>query len=219
MREFPPGLNHPLLLRAYQAFQNRMDERRWLRNGCPVPPPEIRLARNVADTAGSCEISVLVEWGTGTGWLTLMWSRLFREVFTMDSDVARFQRAHRIHKHNPQVHCYDGRGPDVLRSLLARIGEPCVFLLNAPGPNPATGKQVLDMVDVLSDHRRRDHLILFPHAHLYDGSDGFPSLDTLQRKCADHGYGSMCLREDLILFSADPLDTIPEGEPSEGARP
>jgi hypothetical protein len=138
----------------------------------------------VRDNARRYGLRVLVETGTYMG--DMVWSALgsFALIYSVEIDSALAERARRVFASHPDVRILAGDSADVLGSILEELDHASLFWLDAHHSGGVTGgsneyNPVVDEVSQILAHTR-NHVILVDDARLFNGTDGYPRMDSLR---------------------------------------
>ena len=164
-----------LLTEWFGGFQQRSALREWEKSGRAGPAPLVYKQQVILDAAAATGAKVFVETGTHFGDLARALADKFREVYTMEYDDDLYERARKKFDPRPHIHCLGGASPELLTSILRRISEPCVFLLNAHAPDTAGPPRVDQELAAIGAHRVKTHAVLIDHASLLNGAAGLPT--------------------------------------------
>lgn len=181
-----------LLTEWFGGFQQRSALRAWEKSGRAGPAPLLHKQRVILDAAAGNGAKVFVETRTHFGDLARAMSGKFREVYTMEYDDDLYERAKKKFDPRPHIHCLGGSSPELLASILRRISEPCVFLLNAHAPDVPGPARVDQELAAIAAHRIKAHAVLIDHAGRLNGSAGTPTLEEIDRLRAA-SFPSLCM--------------------------
>jgi hypothetical protein len=171
----------PLIYDTWLAVKNRLDKRRWLRSGKPIPAPHVIKKEAVLDYGRQFGLDTLIETGTYHGLMLWATRKTYREIHTVELDDALFARAKRIFSRFPNVHLWHGDSGTLLKDLSARVQRPAVFFLDAHIAGPGTSMTALEtpimqeLETVFS--RKYDDVILIDDARYFDGTHDYPRLE------------------------------------------
>lgn len=157
---------------------------RWRMRGRPGTPPSIAKRHTLAAYAKEFGVQVFVETGTHRCETTWFLRRHFRELHTIEVEPAKVAAAKRLCDGQPHIHVYEGDSGKVLPQVLAKLTEPALFWLDghymdahSGDPNNKTPASA-ELLAVLR-HPVKDHVIVIDDASLFNGRDGYPSMDEL----------------------------------------
>jgi hypothetical protein len=176
-------------LRQWRAY------RRWLRAGCPDPPPARYKQEVVRGHARRYSLKIMIETGTFLGDMIAATRGMFDGMYSIELSEQLHQRAVRAFEGDPGVTLMQGDSATVLPQLLERITRPCLFWLDAHYSGWVTSRGVCDtpimqeLTHILR-HPVPGHVILIDDARHFTGSNGYPTLSELR----DH---AMQIRPDL----------------------
>ena len=160
---------------VFAGLQHRTALRAWEKAGRAGPAPLLYQQQVILAAAAGNGAKVFVETRTHFGDLARALADKFREVYTMESDDDLYERAKKKFDPRPHIHCLGGASPELLASILRRISEPCVFLLNAHAPDTAGPPRVDQELAAIAAHRVKTHAVLIDHTSRLTGAAGLPT--------------------------------------------
>ena len=183
----------------FGGLQRRSALRAWEKSGRAGPAPLLHKQRVILDAAAATGAKVFVETRTHFGDLARSVADKFREVYTMEYDDDLYERAKKKFDPRPHIHCLGGASPELLASILRRISEPCVFLLNAHAPDTPGPPRVDQELAAIGAHRIKTHAVLVDYASRLNGAPGTPSPEQIDRLRATLFPGlHMTVEHDLV---------------------
>jgi hypothetical protein len=205
-----------MLRRAASAMRSTLNKYiatfRWLLQGRPAPAPPhvkrdilLRLARRHR------RLKVFVETGTFYGDTIAFMRPQFDELHSIELDAKLHAKARERFAGDAAIHLWQGDSGDLMVRVLAAICKPAMFWLDGHYSGEGTARGVEDTpiyheLEHLSQHPLRDqHLVVIDDARLFDGNNGYPTLEALRTKAIKLGFSHMSLKDDMILFSAQPV--------------
>ena len=174
------------IIRSYrQRKASREAYRDWLKAGKPVPPPHIVKQRAVREYARKYELRVFVETGTLAGDMIYAIKDYFDEIYSIELGQELYERAKKRFAGEKHIAIFQGDSTEILPEVLARIGEPCLFWLDAHYSEGITSRgpketPLKDELHHILSHRVQDHVILIDDAREFTDRDDYPSLQELQ---------------------------------------
>jgi hypothetical protein len=176
----------------------------WIRRGRPVPPPHIVKQWCVLEYGRKFNLPVLVETGTFQGEMVRAVRSAFREIYTIELGQTLCAEAQRVFGPFPHIHVLQGDSAKVLRDVLSRIEEPCLFWLDAhySGEGTTIGDRetpVLDELDIIFSHTISNHVILIDDARRFDDQSAYPALAKLEASVNERRPGWICKVQDDII--------------------
>lgn len=196
------ALGHTRLYPAWKALAHYPDYLWWRLRGRPRRTPHLVKQRAVLEYARRFRLTTLVETGTYYGEMIAATRRRFRRIYSIESDSRLAALARRRFRRSPHVEVLHGDSQFLLPYVLTRLGEPCLFWLDAGyyGWDEQVGK-----MDRLSVELRAilghpyPHVILLDDAHGVDGRGGAPTLAELTAALArDFPGRSFAVRDDIL---------------------
>jgi hypothetical protein len=176
----------------------------WLRQGKPVPPPQLVKQRCVLQYGRRFNLRVLVETGTFRGDMVRALRSAFREIYTIELGQELYAEAQRVFAPFPHIHVLPGDSTKVLRDVLSRIEEPCLFWLDAHYSGKGTAwadheTPVWGELDCIFSHAVKGHVILIDDARCFDGKNDYPPLAEIKAYVNERRPDQMCeVHNDII---------------------
>lgn len=201
------GLFYPLrdLLREVRLYRKgRRALRLWRANGCPLPPPD-RLKYGII-RAYACRhhTPVLVETGTWYGNSVFTLRNTFKEIHTIELAPELYQAAVMEFAHLKHIHCHLGDSTTLLPQVAFSIDEPCLFWLDGhfcAGPSVRGSKDtpISEELEFILNRPQGRHVVLIDDARLFNGSDGYPTIESIREYVLKkRPQTSFTLEDDII---------------------
>ncbi|MDP3997096.1 MAG: hypothetical protein Q8P73_01215 [bacterium] len=138
-------------------------------------PPDLYKQRMVKKIGRKSGIRVFVETGTYKGDMTLAASRVFEKVYSIELHKPFYDKAVERFAGNNRVEILYGDSASVVKDLMRKIDEPCVFWLDAHGGQASkdgAGIEGPAPVDpelraILNHSKAAQHIILIDDAHTF----------------------------------------------------
>ncbi|MFH1184355.1 MAG: hypothetical protein V1755_04860 [Chloroflexota bacterium] len=204
------SMKNPTLQRWLDAYlesrynaTERGKYRRWLRLGRPVPPPPAYKQHVVREAGRAFGIRTLVETGTFEGRMISAVRASFRSIYSVELDIGLYLAAWARFAGVASVTILHGDSGKVLRELLPRVLEPCVFWLDAhfSGGNTIRGDKdspIIDELNALDDHASRfDDVVLIDDAREFGRGD-YPSTGWVRAWARTHGFERFEIEDDIM---------------------
>lgn len=179
-------------LRFIKRTIQKQSVQQWKKLGKPVPPPHQIKVEAIKSLAEQYNTKVFIETGTYMGDMVSEVAPLFETLYTIELSPTYYQRATRIFKNNPNIHCLNGDSGKVIQNLLKKnITTFALFWLDAHYSGGKTARSELDSPIVMelthiAEHSIKGHVILIDDARLFTGKDGYPELKALKRFVSQH---------------------------------
>lgn len=162
----------------------RRDVGHWIRSGCPSPAPNVVKMAVVRHHVEACGAKYFVETGTFLGSMVEHIAETGVKCFTIEIDDVIYKRAVDMLKGRKNIQCLKGDSAVVLPEVLESIDEPAVFWLDGHYSGGFTGKAEIDTpvseeLQMIIEHKIKNHVILIDDARDFNGQDGYPLLSTL----------------------------------------
>jgi hypothetical protein len=176
----------------------------WQRQGRPLPPPPVFKQQLIRDLARRHGLQVLVETGTYSGATVAACLGAFARLYSVELSAELHAAARRRFALWPKVKLYQGDSARELARILDELREPALFWLDAHYSGQDTARAdsdtpVVQELQMIARHPVRDHVILIDDARLFDGTNGYPTLESCRRTAQQcwplHGFS---VAEDVI---------------------
>ena len=157
----------------------------WQKNDFPVPPPESVKRRTLAAYGSAFQIDTLIETGTFKGDTIRALREQFQQLYSIELSHELAVRAqYRFRKHS-KIKIIEGDSGAVLPTLLSNIHTRCLFWLDGHYSGGVTAQGNIDTpinqeLQIIFSHPIRDHVFLIDDARLFNGTQDYPTIDTLK---------------------------------------
>jgi hypothetical protein len=122
-----------------------------------------------------------------------------------------YAEAQRVFAPFPHIHVLQGDSPKVLRDVLSRIEEPCLFWLDAHYSGKGTAladreTPVLGELDCIFSHAVKGHVILIDDARCFNGKNDYPPLAEIKAYVNERRPDQVCEVHNDIIRIYPPAD-------------
>jgi hypothetical protein len=192
------------MLPAVRPFTERRIVWQWRMAGRPVPPPPPVKHAIVKAYQRRFNLHVLVETGTFAGGMIDAALPFFDRITSIELDPTWHARAVERFRDAPRVTLLEGDSGARLSDVLATLGEPALFWLDAHYSGPVTARGAVDSPIVqelaaIRAHRVAGHVVLIDDMRVFDGTGGYPTVPELVQWIRDADPGGTVEVEDDIL--------------------
>jgi len=168
----------------------------WQLAGKPVPAPHVVKQRTVTSYQRRYGLRTFIETGTFTGEMVEAMSERVSRIVSIEVDPALHAQAVRRFADRPHVQILLGDSGHLLPHVLASLTEPALFWLDGHYMGEGTGRGELDSpivaeMSALAAHPVRGHVVLIDDARLFDGTGGYPELQSFMRSVAELRSGTV----------------------------
>lgn len=175
-----------------RALVSRARTLQWIRNGRPAPAPPHRKQAFVVDQVRRHRPAVFVETGTYRGDTLAKVAPLVGRAVSIELDATLAELARHRLRSKPNVEILTGDSAETLPAVVASLSAPALFWLDGHFSGGATADSGLSPIlaeigTVLS--APIEHVILIDDLRLFDGTDGYPTLDQLRDAVDQHRPG------------------------------
>ena len=182
---------------------------------CPtvLPVPQVEKARVIREWAAKRDIKVLVETGTYLGDTIQSTRHSFEQIFSIELDRTLHNRARLRFAKARNVTLINGDSSLALPTVLSKLDRPTLFWLDAHFSEGITAKgscvtPILKEVELIVKSRSGTDVILIDDAPLFDGTNGYPTIEsvTLHVKRIWPAV-KVCSESDIIILSNPEFDS------------
>lgn len=170
------------------------------------PPPHIYKQRLVKYYARKFGFAMLVETGTYQADMAYAVRTFFKKIYTIEINDEFYETSRRRLARFPHIECLKGDSGMLLPQILVSVKEPCLFWLDGHysgvGENLNDGDSETPLMQELADifrHPVKNHGLLIDDAHCFDGTRGYPAMDSfralMQKNFPHHTF---TIEDDII---------------------
>jgi len=176
-----PGLTHKLfggttLYPKVKALGHYPDYLWWLLRGRPVRSPHLLKQKTVVEYGRRYGFRTLVETGTYYGEMIDAALGHFDRIYSIELDPELAALARRRFSRYPEVHVVEGSSQEKVPEVLAGMGEPCLFWMDAgyygTGAQLGNLDRLLVELRAILSHPVKDHVVLMDDARVFTGAHG-----------------------------------------------
>jgi len=160
--------------------------RDWESRGKPIPAPVLYKVKTIVEYAQRYGTKVFVETGTHRGFTIGSVHRFFNDNYSIELADHLYSYCRDLFKDYDRIHLYHGLSEEELPKILERVTEPVTFWLDshysagetAKGP---TSSSLYKELPAILDHPVRGHVILIDDTCCLSDSDGYLSVETIEK--------------------------------------
>lgn len=157
----------------------------WRRTGRPPPPPNSYKHWTVLTYGRRYHLGRFIETGTYRGDMVGAVLGQFEQIISIELGHGLFEAARARFVGCPNVTLLEGDSTDRLPEVLAKLGAPALFWLDAhySWGVTACGRKhtpILDEVSLILAHPVRNHVILVDDVRLFGHEAGYPTLEQVK---------------------------------------
>jgi len=171
-----------------------------------IVPPGPKVKQEYVKEYGKCfGMRTFVETGTYLGDMVNAVKKDFSTIYSIELSKELHERALQWFSDYEHVHLIQGDSGRRIKELTEKIGEPCLFWLDAHYSGGITAQGVVDtpIMEELSAilARRYKDVILIDDARCFIGADQYPTVEAVQNlvMAARPGY-AVYLKDDIIFI-------------------
>jgi hypothetical protein len=203
---------HQALRASFNNAKRRLAYRRaymkWRLQGKPLPPPHLAKQVTVKRYQKEYGLHAFVETGTYLGEMIEAQRNRFEKLISVEVSAELHARAVEIFKSRSHVTLLLGDSGELMPGILERLeGRPALFWLDGHYSGGNTGKGQLEtpiakeLNAILASPAH--HVVLVDDARLFNGTDDYPTLETVAETAARAGY-AMAVADDIIRLVRRP---------------
>jgi hypothetical protein len=150
-----------------------------------VVPPHFIKFKAIKEYKDKYGIDIIVETGTYKGDTVTKARGVFKQIYSIELNEGLFKQAEAKFSCFKNIRIIQGDSAKVLPEIINALSAPAIFWLDAhySGGVTAGDRQhcpVLDEITAILNQDKFKHLILIDDAHLFNGQNGYPELESLK---------------------------------------
>ncbi len=166
-------------------------------------PVTSKISNTLINTASQNSINVLIETGTYFGDTPYNTKNYFDAIYSIELSDTLASFAKKRFKNDSNINIIQGDSGKIFKQLLPTIKQRIIFWLDGhySGGVTALGDNVAPIMDELNhiiNHSIKDHIILIDDARLFDGTNGYPTIDEIDSLLKETPYGIFDINNDII---------------------
>jgi hypothetical protein len=153
------------------------------------------------------KLDTLIETGTYLGDMIFAQKEIFPKLISIELNEKLFQRAKERFKNYDHIHLYQGDSGVVLKEILSKTFNPCLFWLDGHYSGDITSKgqlntPILNELNFILTHSS-EHVILIDDARLFTGQQDYPTLEEVKKFVSKFKPGyKFEVKHDIIRIHA-----------------
>ncbi len=170
----------------YRKARHYLAYIRWCRRGGGIPVPGLVKQRRILKLAKQYHCSTFVETGTFHGEMVESVYKHFQRVLSVELLESLFEENKARFRGIRNISLFHGKSEQVLPEMIRHIQGQALFWLDAHYSGPGTGGKdnhcpILLELDAIRQARERKDCLVVDDARCFDGTDGYPSRDFLEK--------------------------------------
>lgn len=189
---------------VYEQYLYRKSMREWVREGKPLPPPNLIKQHVVKEYAGRFHMHVFVETGTYLGEMVNAVKDVFDQIYSIELSMELYQNAKIRFAGIKHVTIIQGDSGEVLDEVLAHVNQPCLFWLDGHYSEGITVKSELEtpirkeLSHIFGHSIASRHVILIDDARCFTSEHDYPTIEQLRDISKLAGFDSFEVKNDII---------------------
>ena len=180
----------------------------WLSGGKQIPPPHIVKQKAIESFKERFNLNTLVETGTFLGDMAYSQRNNFKRIISIELDEVYFKDAREKFKDCNNIEIIHGDSGKVLKQIINKQDEPCLFWLDGHYSAGFTAKGELE-TPILAEletilNNDFQHVVLIDDARCFTGKNDYPAIGFLEKYMLDMKKGyEVDIIDDIIRFYPD----------------
>lgn len=190
-----------------KKMKQRHNYKVWIGKGKPVPPPDIVKQQKLVELKRKYNINTFIETGTSLGDTTYAMRKYFISIYTIEIQDQFFINAKKRFHRFSNVKVIHGNSRDKIGGLIENIGERILFWLDGHYNSSIESAEnkitpILEELEVIFNHKIKDHIILIDDARLFIGTNGYPTIADLRQFIFEKSEkAKVQIENDMILVN------------------
>ena len=171
-----------LIARTLRNIQAGIKYPFWILKGRPAPDNHLAKKKRILKIFKEGDYTTFIETGTFYGQMLKFSSNFFEKSISIEIYKPLYEMNNRDFKNNNKVAILFGDSSTQLKKALELSTGKIIFWLDGHYSGDGTGKgrqtsPIIDELENIKKHKRKDHCILIDDARLFNGTDGYPTLE------------------------------------------
>jgi hypothetical protein len=182
----------------------KREYKKWLKNGCPVPPPYYLKQITIKEYQERYGYEILVETGTYLGDMVEAQKKNFKKIISIELSAELSEKAKKRFRNDKHIQILNGDSGKILPGVLAGITNPAIFWLDGHYSEGITAKgekesPIIEELNAILKYRNLNHILLIDDARSFVGKGDYPSIEELKEyiKTKNVNY-QIDIKDDII---------------------
>jgi hypothetical protein len=204
MRTFLKSLMPARVLGILKKTVQKREYKKWLKNGCPVPPPYYLKQITIKEYPERYGYEILVETGTYLGDMVEAQKKNFKKIISIELSAELSEKAKKRFRNDKHIQILNGDSGKILPGVLAGITNPAIFWLDGHYSEGITAKgekesPIIEELNAILKYRNLNHILLIDDARSFVGKGDYPSIEELKEyiKTKNVNY-QIDIKDDII---------------------
>jgi hypothetical protein len=204
MRTFLKSLMPARVLGILKKTVQKREYKKWLKNGCPVPPPYYLKQITIKEYQERYGYEILVETGTYLGDMVEAQKKNFKKIISIELSAELSEKAKKRFRNDKHIQILNGDSGKILPGVLAGITNPAIFWLDGHYSEGITAKgekesPIIEELNAILKYRNLNHILLIDDARSFVGKGDYPSIEELKEyiKTKNVNY-QIDIKDDII---------------------
>jgi hypothetical protein len=204
MRTFLKSLMPARVLGILKKTVQKREYKKWLKNGCPVPPPYYLKQITIKEYQERYGYEILVETGTYLGDMVEAQKKNFKKIISIELSAELSEKAKKRFRNDKHIQILNGDSGKILPGVLAGITNPAIFWLDGHYSEGITAKgekesPIIEELNAILKYRNLSHILLIDDARSFVGKGDYPSIEELKEyiKTKNVNY-QIDIKDDII---------------------
>jgi hypothetical protein len=204
MRTFLKSLMPARVLGILKKTVQKREYKKWLKNGCPVPPPYYLKQITIKEYQERYGYEILVETGTYLGDMVEAQKKNFKKIISIELSAELSEKAKKRFRNDKHIQILNGDSGKILPGVLAGITNSAIFWLDGHYSEGITAKgekesPIIEELNAILKYRNLSHILLIDDARSFVGKGDYPSIEELKEyiKTKNVNY-QIDIKDDII---------------------
>ncbi len=166
-----------------KSLRNNIRTIEWQLKGKPIPVPPFVKQSIIKQIQQKYDLQTFVETGTYLGEMVDAQKNNFEKIISIELDLKLYESAKNKFKDFNHIEILQGDSGEILKSLLPKIKEPCLFWLDAhySAGFTAKGKKETPIIEELDSILKTEfnHVLLIDDARCFSHENGYPTISEI----------------------------------------
>ncbi|GFE57987.1 hypothetical protein [Geobacter sp. AOG1] len=172
-------LYHPL-----RSLLDLWGEKRWEREGKPIPPPYLIKQLTLKTYAKKFKLKILIETGTYYGDMIEEMKDIFDRIYSIELSDELYEKARLRFKKYEHIELIHGNSGIELENLIHSIQQPALFWLDSHFSSGETAKgdkdtPIYEELEHILNAPDMGHVIIIDDARFFGTDPAYPTIDEL----------------------------------------
>lgn len=194
------------LYRPLHNYRAKIEIKKWEEAGKPIPAPTYYKQLVIKDLSRKSSLTTFVETGTYKGYMIQGLLPYFKKLYSIEIYQPLYEKAKKLFANQSKVNLILGDSADKIPELMNQLEESALFWLDGHYSGEGTGtatehSPIMQELKPIFEHTIKNHVLLIDDARFFNGKDGYPTIEELEKFTKENShYSHFSVKDDLILI-------------------